>query len=142
MLVLANIQSPAEEHNISRNAPPPTRPSNRLDFSSFFSALSQIDDSSSSTTRNNVHAVPYPAEVAALYRQLANGFQVLQGETEGVVFEDAEHAPAGSANPLLTGLIETLMQNAESPPREIHGMPNSFFDGEWTVWALTTAYRR
>lgn len=36
----------------------------------------------------------------------------------------------GEENNLLQSLVETLMADAERPPREVHGVPDSFLDGK------------
>lgn len=88
-------------------------------------------DGSSNRSHNNAHADPIPANVSAAFRQLANSYQIMLGETEGVyVPEGQEHGQP--TNQLLEGLINDLMQNANDPPRRPHGLPESFFDGEWS----------
>lgn len=81
---------------------------------------------SDSESQRNPHNLPLPQNVSAVYRQLANAYQVMLGETEGVAIEHPT-APGGHNSELLGGLIEMLMRNAEDPPREVHGMPEEFF---------------
>ena len=69
-----------------------------------------------------------PANVSSAFRQLANSYQVILGETEGV-YVPQEETGERSHNELLDRLIEQLMQNANDPPRQPHGLPETFFDG-------------
>ncbi|KAL9082490.1 MAG: hypothetical protein Q9159_006376 [Coniocarpon cinnabarinum] len=100
----------------------------RPDLSTFFSTLELIDTAGSSDrSHNNQNALPIPSNVSAAYRQLANSYQVMLGETEGVyVPEGQERAPMN--NEWVEGMIEQLMQNANNPPERPKGLPNSFFD--------------
>ncbi|KAI9726753.1 MAG: hypothetical protein M1828_000609 [Chrysothrix sp. TS-e1954] len=116
-----------EEHNIPRShtqQPPPRRP----DMTSFFSALS-----SAAPSENNPHATPVPSDVTALYRELANSYRVMMGETEGIAPSDFHSASDPSAqsheNELLGQLVQSLMSAAEHPPSRPDGLPDSFFDG-------------
>ena len=117
-----------EEHNIDRSAAnqPQERP-RRPDLSSFFSTLELIDTSGSGRNHNNPQALPIPANVSAAYRQLANSYQILLGETEGVYIPQGQQHD-GASNELLGNLINELMQSADDPPRQPHGLPETFFD--------------
>ncbi|KAI9651470.1 MAG: hypothetical protein M1831_000973 [Alyxoria varia] len=120
-----------EEHNIEHSvAQQPAQQSRRPDLSTFFSTLELINTSGSSDrSHNNAHAEPMPADVSAAFRQLANSYQVILGETEGVIpGAEAEQPHGRIQNPLLESLIEQLMQGADDPPRRPEGMPDSYFD--------------
>ncbi|KAI9845082.1 MAG: hypothetical protein M1837_005086 [Sclerophora amabilis] len=133
-----NIPSPRT--NTSGSAQPPPAP-RRPDLSTFFTAVSAVDTS----TTQNTHAVPTPAEVSVAYRMLASAFEVMRRDGEGgagTTQEDpsrtgsdpersseAATAAAGSYTNLMDMLIESLMQDAESPPREVKGCPQEFLDG-------------
>lgn len=67
--------------------------------------------------------------MVALYRQLANSYQVMLGETEGVYTED-EGAHPDHDSQLLQGLISQLMAQANDPPRSLNGMPDDYFDSK------------
>ena len=126
------LTSTIEEHNIEHSIAQQTaQQSRRPDLSTFFSTLELIDTSGSSDrSHNNAHAEPMPADVSAAFRQLANSYRVMLGETEGVVPGVAAGQPHERLeNPLLESLIGQLMQGANDPPRRPEGMADSYFDG-------------
>lgn len=59
--------------------------------------------------------------MAAAFRLLANAFEMMRGRTP------EEHDHSGD-NDLLANMIEVLRQNADDPPAELKGVPNSFLD--------------
>jgi hypothetical protein len=59
--------------------------------------------------------------MSAAFRLLANAFEMMRGRpTE-------EEQPSGE-NDLLANMIEVLRQNADDPPTELKGVPDSFLD--------------
>lgn len=109
----------AVEHNISekddKSQPPPRRP----DLSTFFSQL-ELVDTSDPQTHTNTNAVPQPENMSAAFRLLANAFEMMRGRP-------AEEEGSGD-NDLLANMIEVLRQNADDPPTELKGVPDSFLD--------------
>ncbi|KAL5114179.1 hypothetical protein ACEQ8H_007927 [Pleosporales sp. CAS-2024a] len=107
------------EHNISdkddRPQPAPRRP----DLSTFFSQL-ELVDTSDPQAHTNAHAVPQPENMAAAFRLLANAFDMMRGRR-------AEEAGSGEDD-LLATMIHVLRQNADDPPTELKGVPDSFLD--------------
>ncbi|KIW14714.1 hypothetical protein PV08_07498 [Exophiala spinifera] len=83
----------------------------RPDMSSFLSHLSEISQPDS---RHRPDAVPVPADVSALYRSLAEAFQVMQRDNDNA---DSD---------LLSNLIDSLMGSAEHPPREVKGVDEEY----------------
>ncbi|KAI9793285.1 MAG: hypothetical protein M1833_000784 [Piccolia ochrophora] len=107
------------EHDIpdpSRSAQTTAQRPRRPDLSTFFTAVSAVDTSST----QNEHAVPTPGDVSAAYRMLADAFQTMQ--------RDGGSGGDGYNN-LMEGLIESLMHDAEMPPREVKGVGQEFLDG-------------
>lgn len=58
--------------------------------------------------------------MAAAFRLLANAFEMMRGRP-------ADDQASGE-NDLLAGMIEVLRQNADDPPTELKGVPDSFLD--------------
>ena len=58
--------------------------------------------------------------MSAAFRLLANAFEMMRGRPA-----DDE---AGGERDLLAGMIEVLRQNADDPPTELKGVPDSFLD--------------
>jgi hypothetical protein len=116
------ILTRAVEHNLDtkgqKTEPPPRRP----DLSTFFSTL-ELVDTSDPQAHHNAHATPQPENVAAAFRLLANAFEMMRGRAP----EDQTHAH-DQGNELLANMIEVLRQNADDPPTEVKGVPNSFLD--------------
>lgn len=107
------------EHNISTKddaAPPAPR---RPDLSTFFSQL-ELVDTSDPQAHTNAHALPQPENMAAAFRLLANAFEMMRGRP-------ADES-SGGENDLLANMIEVLRQNADDPPAELKGCPDSFLD--------------
>ncbi|EOA91712.1 hypothetical protein ACJQWK_04215 [Exserohilum turcicum] len=106
------------EHNISTKDDKPQRPPRRPDLSTFFSQL-ELVDTSDPRSHTNVHALPQPENMAAAFRLLANAFETMRGR------------PADENNSegdLLASMIEVLRENADDPPTELKGVPDSFLD--------------
>lgn len=60
--------------------------------------------------------MPIPGDISAAFRTLADAFERMRQE-------------GGVENGLLVSLVESLMADAEMPPREVKGVPDSFLDG-------------
>jgi hypothetical protein len=63
--------------------------------------------------------LPQPENMAAAFRLLANAFETMRGR------------PADEGNgesDLLANMIEVLRENADDPPTELKGVPDSFLD--------------
>jgi hypothetical protein len=58
--------------------------------------------------------------MSAAFRLLANAFEMMRGRSA-----DDE---AGGENELLVNMIDVLRQNADDPPSELKGVPDSFLD--------------
>jgi len=60
--------------------------------------------------------------MSAAFRLLANAFEMMRGRAA----DDA--AGEGGENDLLVNMIDMLRQNADEPPLELKGVPDSFLD--------------
>ncbi|KAH7135491.1 hypothetical protein B0J11DRAFT_160857 [Dendryphion nanum] len=110
------------EHNISTKDDRPEQPHRRPDLSTFFSTLDLVD-TSNPDTHHNVHATPQPENMAAAFRLLANAFELMGGRAP-----DRQDTTEGSDNDLLADMINILRENADNPPNELPGVPDSFID--------------
>lgn len=59
--------------------------------------------------------------MAAAFRLLANAFEMMRGRP-------ADEDSGSGENDLLANMIEVLRQNADDPPAELKGVPDSFLD--------------
>lgn len=59
--------------------------------------------------------------MAAAFRLLANAFEMMRGRS-------TDDTPAAADGDLLANMIEVLRQNADDPPTELKGVPDSFLD--------------
>ncbi|KAF2091426.1 hypothetical protein K490DRAFT_32117 [Saccharata proteae CBS 121410] len=109
------LTTTAVEHNIPTNqqSQQTSEPSRRPDLSTFFSTLELIDNTNESNPQNNTHALPFPDDVAAAYRLLANSFVMMGRESDGLV----------------ANLADELMRQADNPPQKYQGVPDAFLDG-------------
>ncbi|KAF2116155.1 hypothetical protein BDV96DRAFT_612132 [Lophiotrema nucula] len=110
------------EHNISAKEDKPEHSPRRPDLSTFFSTL-ELVDTSDPQAHHNAHATPQPENMAAAFRLLANAFEMMRGRAA----EDSDHEQNGG-NDLVANMIEVLRENADDPPAELKGVPNSFLD--------------
>jgi len=116
------------EHNIPIKEEKPAQPPRRPDLSTFFSTL-ELVDTSDPQAHHNVHATPQPENVAAAFRLLANAFEVMRGDNRGRGAEgQGQEHPGSDDSDLLANMIEILRQNADDPPTELKGCPDSFLD--------------
>jgi hypothetical protein len=106
------------EHNISTEDDKSRQPSRRPDLSTFFSQL-ELVDTSDPRAHTNANALPQPENMAAAFRLLANAFETMRGRPAD---ENNEHGD------LLANMIEVLRENADDPPTELKGVPDSFLD--------------
>ncbi|KAJ4330838.1 hypothetical protein N0V87_009648 [Didymella glomerata] len=106
------------EHNISSKEETAQSAPRRPDLSTFFSQL-ELVDTSDPQAHTNANALPQPENMAAAFRLLANAFEMMRGRPADE--SDGE-------NDLLANMIEVLRQNADDPPAELKGCPDSFLD--------------
>lgn len=64
--------------------------------------------------------MPIPGDISAAFRTLADAFERMRQD-------------GGGESELLNSLVESLMADAEMPPREVKGVPDSFLDGRWLL---------
>jgi len=114
------------EHNIPTEEKA-QQPQRRPDLSTFFSTL-ELVDTSDPQSHHNVHAVPQPENMAATFRLLANAFEMMRGRAADDNEQQHPSATGEGGGDLLADMIETLRQNADDPPTELKGVPNSFLD--------------
>jgi thioesterase domain-containing protein len=110
------------EHNLPTKEEKPEHPPRRPDLSTFFSTL-ELVDTSDPQNHHNANALPQPENMAAAFRLLANAFEMMRGRAP----DDEQHNHGGE-NDLLANMIETLRENADDPPTELKGVPNTFLD--------------
>ncbi|KAL1986010.1 hypothetical protein VTN96DRAFT_7145 [Rasamsonia emersonii] len=117
------------EHNTenpSSTSTSQTRP-RRPDLSTFFATLSQITPNPGET-RTRQHAVPVPADVSAAFRTLAEAFDIMRRENEIGGGGRGREGEEGRGETLIDQMIEALLREAESPPREVEGVSEEFCD--------------
>lgn len=64
---------------------------------------------------SNEHSVPIPSDVSAAFRTLGEAFQRMRMYRSG-------EGP-------LDGMIESLFEEADAPPKEVKGVSQGFLDG-------------
>ncbi|PLN81934.1 hypothetical protein BDW42DRAFT_193330 [Aspergillus taichungensis] len=110
----------------------------RPDLSTFFAKLSEI---SSDEARSRPHAVPVPGDISAAFYSLADALNVMRREGEGggipsgngvpdlgAAFHSGGAAASVHGDDLLAQMIQTLLSEAETPPKEIEGVSEEFCD--------------
>ncbi|KAF1956876.1 hypothetical protein CC80DRAFT_49129 [Byssothecium circinans] len=110
------------EHNIPTKETKTEHPPRRPDLSTFFSTL-ELVDTSNPEDHHNAHAQPQPENTAAAFRLLANAFEMMRGRPAGEAGDTRE-----GGEDLLASMVDYLRQNADDPPNELKGVPDSFLD--------------
>lgn len=132
------ILRPVEHNTTDPSVTRPAQRHQRPDLSTFFATLSEISPQSSDQ-RTRPHAVPVPADVSAAFYSLAEAFAVMRrgGDYEAGQPLNLRDAAAGTgtgttqdeaAHDLLTTMIQSLLQSADMPPREVEGVSEEFCD--------------
>lgn len=103
----------------------------RPDLSTFFSTLSEITPGPD----HRPHAVPVPGDVSAAFYSLAEAFEVMRREAADTQNGDGDQGGEG-AEDLLTRMIQTLLSEADTPPREVEGVSEEFCDSKEPIAIL------
>ncbi|KAJ5669634.1 hypothetical protein N7462_010704 [Penicillium macrosclerotiorum] len=115
-----NTTDPAAETRSQRRRRP--------DLSTFFATLSEITPGPD----HRPHAVPVPGDVSAAFYSLAEAFEVMRRDARAAVAPEGEEGHNGDDNTtsdeLLTRMIQTLLSDADTPPREVEGVSEEFCD--------------
>ncbi|KAJ5328012.1 uncharacterized protein N7506_000492 [Penicillium brevicompactum] len=113
------------EHNTSDPSTAQTPRRRRPDLSTFFSALSEITPAPD----HRPHAVPVPGDVSAAFYSLAEALEMMRRDTDSTT-EAPEASDAGTDNgrDLLSTMIQSLLAQADTPPREVEGVSEEFCD--------------
>jgi hypothetical protein len=111
------------EHNTTDPSAATQAPRRRRpDLSTFFATLSEITPG----PEHRPHAVPVPGDVSAAFYSLAEAFEVMRREAADL---QERHGDQGEgAEDLLTRMIQTLLSDADTPPREVEGVSEEFCD--------------
>ncbi|KAJ5173240.1 hypothetical protein N7492_005833 [Penicillium capsulatum] len=111
------------EHNTTDpSAPTQNTRRRRPDLSTFFATLSEITPGPD----HRPHAVPVPGDISAAFYSLAEALEVMRRDAGNPQPQDGED-PAHSED-LLTRMIQTLLSEADTPPREVEGVSEEYCD--------------
>ncbi|GAD97564.1 conserved hypothetical protein [Paecilomyces variotii No. 5] len=114
------------EHNTTDTSSQATSRPRRPDLSTFFSTLNEITPNPAES-RTRQYAVPVPGDVSAAFRTLAEAFDVMRREHDiGDHGNPATGEGQEDSSGLLSQMIQTLLQQAETPPREVEGASEQF----------------
>ncbi|KGO58830.1 Zinc finger, RING-type [Penicillium expansum] len=119
-------------YEIEHNTTDPSTATNarrcRPDLSTFFSTLSQITPAPD----HRPHAVPVPGDVSAAFFSLAEALDMMRREADSAPHPDAQegtdNADSDTGRDLLTTMIQSLLAQADTPPREVEGVDEEFCD--------------
>lgn len=135
-LTIGQANLPSVEHNTSDPSTAQTPRRRRPDLSTFFSALSEITPAPD----HRPHAVPVPGDVSAAFYSLAEALEMMRRDTDSTT-EAPEASDAGTDNgrDLLSTMIQSLLAQADTPPREVEGVSEEFCDGKELPWPIDMA---
>ncbi|MCJ1416532.1 hypothetical protein MMC32_002870 [Xylographa parallela] len=112
------------EHNV-KPASPSDQPPRRPDFSTFFSTLELVDTSHT----NNVHSTPIPGDISSVFRMLAEGYERMRQDQDlngATHLHGDDHEIDSGHSRFLEALIQTLLSEADTPPKEVNGVSDEF----------------
>jgi hypothetical protein len=110
------------EHNTTDPSTAQTQHRRRPDLSTFFSALSEITPAPD----HRPHAVPVPGDVSAAFYSLAEALEMMRRDTD----TPAEDAGSDNGRDLLNTMIQSLLAQADTPPREVEGVTEEYCDSK------------
>jgi hypothetical protein len=130
----ANSTSPVE-HNTSDPSTAQIPRRRRPDLSTFFSALSEITPAPD----HRPHAVPVPGDISAAFYSLAEALDMMRRESDSTNTEaqpdnNTDNDASDSGRDLLTTMIQSLLAQADTPPREVEGVSEEFCDSKKFPW--------
>ncbi|KAJ5136590.1 hypothetical protein N7448_005144 [Penicillium atrosanguineum] len=112
------------EHNTADPSAATQAPRRRRpDLSTFFATLSEITPAPD----HRPHAVPVPGDVSAAFYSLAEAFEVMRRDAADMPERNGDQ-DGENAEDLLTRMIQTLLNDADMPPREVEGVSEDFCD--------------
>ncbi|KAJ5583360.1 Zinc finger RING-type [Penicillium sp. DV-2018c] len=112
------------EHNTTDPSTAQTPRRRRPDLSTFFSALSEITPAPD----HRPHAVPVPGDVSAAFYSLAEALEMMRRDADSAPADAQEEgtgtetASSDTGRDLLTTMIQSLLAQADTPPREVEGV--------------------
>lgn len=92
-------------------------------MSTFFATLSEITPAPD----HRPHAVPVPSDVSAAFYSLAEAFEVMRQQASAAA---AQAGDGTNGEELLSQMIESLLSQADTPPREVEGVSEEFCDSK------------
>lgn len=119
----ADHPHPPVEHNTPEPSAATQAPRRRPDLSSFFATLREITPAPD----HRPHAVPVPGDVSAAFLSLADAYEVLRNQARSHGGNGNEDS---SNDEMVNTMIQTLLSDANSPPREVEGASEEFCAGE------------
>ncbi|EKV16311.1 hypothetical protein PDIG_08420 [Penicillium digitatum PHI26] len=124
------------EHNTTDPSTAPIARRRRPDLSTFFSTLSQITPAPD----HRPHAVPVPGDVSAAFFSLAEALNMMRREADPAPHPNAQESTVDADSDvdrdLLTTMIQSLLAQADMPPREVEGVDEEFCDKLTTPGSL------
>lgn len=121
------VTASSVEHNTTDPSAATQAPRRRRpDLSTFFATLSEITPGPD----HRPHAVPVPVDVSAAFYSLAEALEVMRRDAGNPQTQESEGDD--STEDLLTRMIQTLLGEADTPPREVQGVSEEFCDSMCT----------
>ncbi|CAG8417826.1 unnamed protein product [Penicillium salamii] len=112
------------EHNTTDPSTAQIPRRRRPDLSTFFSALSEITPAPD----HRPHAVPVPGDISAAFYSLAEALEMMRRDSDAP--QDGTDGTDGTDNgrDLLSTMIQSLLAQADTPPREVEGVSEEYCD--------------
>lgn len=126
--ITSQANLPLVEHNTSDPSTAQTPRRRRPDLSTFFSALSEITPT---PDHHRPHAVPVPGDVSAAFYSLAEALEMMRRDTDTTTeAQEASEPGHDNGRDLLSTMIQSLLAQADTPPREVEGVSEEYCDSK------------
>lgn len=102
-------------------------------MSTFFATLEEITPAPD----HRPHAVPVPGDVSAAFYSLAEAFEVMRRQASAMLSESGASTDGASGDDLLSQMIQNLLAEADTPPREVEGVSDEFCDSKHSLLRLS-----
>ena len=78
-----------------------------------------------------MHSTPIPGDISSVFRMLAEGYERMRQDQDphAHIQSDDQDSHSGHSR-FLEGLIQTLLNEADTPPKEVNGVSDEFLAGK------------
>lgn len=75
--------------------------------------------------------------MSAAFYSLAEAFEVMRRQASAIISESGASTDGANSEDLLSQMIQTLLAEADTPPREVEGVSDEFCDSKHSFLRLS-----